>query len=159
MPSSPGWYDDPDGSQAERYFDGRQWTPQRRRKPVEAHPPPAPNFGALPRAAAGPRPSDPPVGPLRPSESYQAHPAAASGGYQPLPPVRGQFGPRLSNGVKIALAVAAAVVLAVIASIVISAEPWHSQRYKECRAAMEDDGYKGDDLEQATQFCVNVTKP
>lgn len=31
-PHSPGWYDDPDGSGAERFFDGNGWTPQRRRK-------------------------------------------------------------------------------------------------------------------------------
>jgi uncharacterized membrane protein YeaQ/YmgE (transglycosylase-associated protein family) len=34
----PGWYDDPQGANAQRYWDGQDWTPQRRRKPV-AQPP------------------------------------------------------------------------------------------------------------------------
>jgi len=32
IPNSPGWYDDPDSSDALRFFDGQDWTPQRRRK-------------------------------------------------------------------------------------------------------------------------------
>lgn len=32
IPHSAGWYDDPNSSDAERYFDGQEWTPQRRRK-------------------------------------------------------------------------------------------------------------------------------
>jgi hypothetical protein len=29
------------------------------------------------------------------------------------------------------------------------------QRYKDCKATMENEGYKGDVLEQAIQFCVD----
>ncbi|WP_142276593.1 DUF2510 domain-containing protein, partial [Mycobacterium alsense] len=28
----PGWYDDPENSNAQRYWDGQNWTPQRQRK-------------------------------------------------------------------------------------------------------------------------------
>jgi len=53
------------------------------------------------------------------------------------------------------LAVAVGIVLLIIASIIISAEPWHSQRYKECEAAMKNEGYRGDALKQAIKFCVD----
>ena len=36
----PGWYDDPDGSpNAERRWDGHDWTPERRRKTMHTPPP------------------------------------------------------------------------------------------------------------------------
>jgi hypothetical protein len=62
----------------------------------------------------------------------------------------------LSRGAKVGLAVAVGIVLLIIASSVISEEPWHSQRYKDCRAAAQNEGYKGDDLKQVIQFCVDV---
>ena len=31
-----------------------------------------------------------------------------------------------------------------------------SQRYQECKEAMQTEGYRGAALEQATQFCVDV---
>jgi hypothetical protein len=34
MPPQPGWYDDPDDSNAQRYWDGQHWTPLRERKPI-----------------------------------------------------------------------------------------------------------------------------
>jgi Protein of unknown function (DUF2510) len=49
MPTStePGWYDDPDDSKAQRYWDGEGWTPRRQLKPpsgppAQPVPPPAP---------------------------------------------------------------------------------------------------------------------
>jgi hypothetical protein len=33
-PRPPGWYDDPDDSNAQRYWNGQEWTPQRQRKPT-----------------------------------------------------------------------------------------------------------------------------
>jgi hypothetical protein len=88
MPRSEGWYDDPDGSDAERYFDGQQWTPRRRRKE------PAPKrssrmsdpygsgFG-FPSTASGPY--DPPAsaGPSIPYDAYP--PPAPPGSYGPPP--------------------------------------------------------------------------
>jgi hypothetical protein len=148
-PRSAGWYDDPDGSGAERYFDGQAWTPQRRRKPPIPQPlPPVSNpYGR------GPAPASPHVPPT---------PAGPAVPYPPAPPPRpsgGQYWHRLSAGAKIGWAVAVATVLVIIASIVIVTEPWHSQRYKECRAGMEREGYKGDELKATTDFCVNMTQP
>jgi Protein of unknown function (DUF2510) len=45
MPTStePGWYDDPEDSKAQRYWDGEGWTPRRQLKPISrATPPPPP---------------------------------------------------------------------------------------------------------------------
>ena len=58
----PGWYDDPDGSpNAERRWDGHNWTPERRRKathtppPAYAQPPQAQASYAQPRTRHRPR--------------------------------------------------------------------------------------------------------
>jgi hypothetical protein len=156
MPHSEGWYNDPDGSDAERYFDGREWTPQRRRKPLNPNrPSQAPHHYGPPQAAAGPYVPPASTGPAGAHHAYP--PAPPPVGY--WPPPSGQAWHRLSSGAKIGWAVAIAIVLVIIASIVVSAEPWHSQRYKECRAAMEREGYKGDELKSTTQYCVDVTKP
>lgn len=42
-PHQPGWYDDPQNPNAQRYWDGQNWTPHRQRKnttPTESHPTP-----------------------------------------------------------------------------------------------------------------------
>lgn len=156
VPHSAGWYDDPDGEDAERYFDGHKWTPQRRRKPLRPnHPLQASDPTGPGPAAAGPYVPPPPTGPADP---YHAYPPAAPSysGFSPPPTPSGQFWHRLGIGAKVGWAVAVAIVLVIIASIVISTEPWHSQRYKECRTAAENDGYKGDDLKNAIQFCVDA---
>ncbi|HZU47122.1 MAG TPA: DUF2510 domain-containing protein, partial [Mycobacterium sp.] len=46
-PNQPGWYDDPQDPNAQRYWDGQEWTPHRQRKPAaggrqQASPPPSP---------------------------------------------------------------------------------------------------------------------
>jgi hypothetical protein len=69
MPHSAGWYDDPDSSGALRYFDGRQWTPQRKRKPPGA--------------------SYPPASPAAPSDSFgqaYTYPVGPIDAYAALPP-------------------------------------------------------------------------
>jgi Protein of unknown function (DUF2510) len=82
-PNQPGWYDDPQDANAQRYWDGQDWTPHRQRKPVsptarpsvtpplaqqpppptlaQQPPPPtlAPPSGSAPTQAA-PRPTLPP---------------------------------------------------------------------------------------------------
>ena len=60
----PGWYDDPADSNAQRYWDGQAWTPQRHRKPLSGQPPaptppPPPNQQAPP-LAPGQKPAGPP---------------------------------------------------------------------------------------------------
>ena len=71
----PGWYDDPEDSSGQRYWDGQAWTPHRQQKPVSppagapSLPPlrPAPaNVGyppPAPQQAAWPSPGYPPAGP------------------------------------------------------------------------------------------------
>jgi hypothetical protein len=59
-PAQPGWYDDPENSSAQRYWDGRNWTPHRQRKtatPIQRPAPVAPPSPAPP-TAAWPSPSD-----------------------------------------------------------------------------------------------------
>jgi hypothetical protein len=72
MPDQPGWYDDPDDSNAQRYWDGQDWTPHRQRKPASRparssvmptpaqQPPPPPNPTSTPRP---PPPLPPPPSP------------------------------------------------------------------------------------------------
>lgn len=47
IPPRHGWYDDPDNSDAQRYWDGREWTPHRQQKPQRPRPnfPPPPQVG------------------------------------------------------------------------------------------------------------------
>jgi hypothetical protein len=65
-PPQPGWYDDPEVSNAQRYWDGQDWTPHRQRKPQR----PPSNL---------PSPRPPPGG-----QPY---------GYPPYPPPSGRVGP------------------------------------------------------------------
>ncbi|WP_131805992.1 DUF2510 domain-containing protein, partial [Mycobacterium alsense] len=68
-PTEPGWYDDPQDSNAQRYWDGQDWTPHRQRKPnVHARrppvtpqqpPPPQPPSGAPTQAVHLPPPPSP----------------------------------------------------------------------------------------------------
>jgi hypothetical protein len=65
----------------------------------------------------------------------------------------------LSRGTKLGFAIAAVIglLLIIIASIAISSsQPEHSQRYKDCEAVMVRDGYKGESLQKAIQFCVDA---
>ena len=77
-PRQPGWYDDPEDANAQRYWDGQDWTPHRQRKPAARQaqvpvestpPPPAPPPPAAkvppqpPPPAAKPPPPPPPLPP------------------------------------------------------------------------------------------------
>lgn len=62
-PNQPGWYDDPQDSNAQRYWDGQDWTPHRQRKstlPSAGHsaPPPPPNLPPPPSNLPPPPPSN-----------------------------------------------------------------------------------------------------
>jgi hypothetical protein len=64
--TQPGWYDDPEDPNAQRYWDGNDWTPHRQRKPASASPPappPPPPSLPPPPAAYQPPPSSPPPPP------------------------------------------------------------------------------------------------
>jgi hypothetical protein len=87
-PHSEGWYHDPDGSDAERYFDGLEWTPRRRRKPPTPKRPPQVSdpYGsgpAYPAPAPGPYVPPAPTGPAIPYDAYP--PAPIPAGYGPPP--------------------------------------------------------------------------
>jgi Protein of unknown function (DUF2510) len=97
-PQQPGWYDDPNDAKAQRYWDGQDWTPQRRRKPVSgstpqpvaapptlprpsaAPPPPPPPPSALPPPVAGAQPQVATAPPAPPPVSYPAQPSVAPKG-------------------------------------------------------------------------------
>jgi len=70
----PGWYDDPEDSKAQRYWDGNDWTPYRQRKATApaAEPPRAPI--ASPPRSFQPPPPPPTASPLPPSGPPQAPP-------------------------------------------------------------------------------------
>ena len=70
-PNQPGWYDDPQDSNAERYWDGQDWTPHRQRKSTlpsagpsapppaqQSPPPPPPNLPPPPPPNLPPPPSN-----------------------------------------------------------------------------------------------------
>lgn len=90
----PGWYDDPEDSKAQRYWDGQNWTPNRRPKPISQPPPPT----GLPAQPAPPPPGLPP-------SPYQQAPS-------PLP--RGGPPQKSRTPTVIAAIVGAVAVLAVI---------------------------------------------
>jgi hypothetical protein len=52
----PGWYDDPEDSNGQRYWDGQAWTPHRQGKPVSQPSPPPPPQQAPPPSAFPPPP-------------------------------------------------------------------------------------------------------
>jgi hypothetical protein len=59
----PGWYDDPEDSNGQRYWDGQAWTPHRQGKPVSQPsppPPPAPQQAPPPSAFPPPPPGQQP---------------------------------------------------------------------------------------------------
>ena len=65
----------------------------------------------------------------------------------------------LSKGYKIGfLAIAVGIVgIVLLINVLITAslKSANSQKYKACEAAMQTEGYKGDELKAAVQFCVN----
>ena len=71
-PAMPGWYDDPQDAQGQRYWDGQQWTPHHQRKPISQPPPPT----GPPAQSAPPPPGVPP-------STYQQAPWRPLGGGPP----------------------------------------------------------------------------
>jgi uncharacterized membrane protein YeaQ/YmgE (transglycosylase-associated protein family) len=67
----PGWYDDAQDANAQRYWDGQQWTPRRQRKPKSAPlpPPTLPRPTELQPSTQLPPPAQPPF--VQPPSSTQ----------------------------------------------------------------------------------------
>jgi hypothetical protein len=146
-PHSEGWYDDPDGSDAERYFDGQDWTPQRRRKeptpkrPSQISDPHGPG-SAYPYAASGPYVPPAPAGPAIPYDAYP--PAPPPYAYGPPPPTGpvDPYGPvppgypqqpalsRLGSGMATGVARTLGVLIAAsgLALVVAAFVPWAKAR-------------------------------
>src|ERR1700722_17728802 len=94
-PQGPGWYDDPQDANAQRYWDGQDWTPQRQRKPVARQ-------AQVPVTPTPPQPPPPPN--LPPPPPTQAQPAAA---------------PRVKSGAsKVGFTLAGLALVVVIAALV-----------------------------------------
>jgi|SRR5579884_354905 len=103
-PPQPGWYDDPQNSNAQRYWDGQNWTPHRQRKNA------TPQTMRDPAPVAPPPPPPPPVGGTTPSDGLgpymdKVRPHVAKGQ---------QFWSGLSQQSKIAFAVGGLVVIAIV---------------------------------------------
>ena len=85
-PNQPGWYDDPQDPNAQRYSDGQDWTPHRQRKAVSYAPQQSPpsaraeppgSYSKAATPAATPAPADRGADPTG-SCSKSATPAAAA---------------------------------------------------------------------------------
>jgi hypothetical protein len=96
-PQGPGWYDDPQDANAQRFWDGQEWTPHRQRKPVARQ-------VQVPVKATPPPLPPPPPSNLPPPPPTQAQPPAA---------------PRVeSGGSKVGFVIAGVALLLVIAALV-----------------------------------------
>jgi Interferon-induced transmembrane protein/Protein of unknown function (DUF2510) len=83
-PQQSGWYDDPHDPNAQRYWDGQDWTPHRQRKPTSRPtPPPPPVMPTPPPVMPTRSPPPPPVMPAQPPPPPPGMPA------QPPPPPPG----------------------------------------------------------------------
>lgn len=92
-PDQPGWYDDPQDSNAQRYWDGQAWTPHRQRKPAAAErpqappPPPPPPSPPPPPAAAPTAAAPPPMPPPPPPPNFPPPPNYSAAGAPHRPDV------------------------------------------------------------------------
>ncbi len=179
-PDQPGWYDDLNDPNAQRYWDGNSWTPHRQRKPVSPPQPPpvtpTPTPPPLPPPTPGlpptlPPPPPPPPGlpppptlpppslPPPPDQETQASPSA---GYPPPPsgsahlPSPTDVAPRSRPPT----ALIAAIVVAVLAVGGVVAYKWVlpalSSPEDQIRAlvqTMTDDYNNGDGAGMATLWC------
>jgi hypothetical protein len=116
---TPGWYPDPNDSNSEVYWDGDRWHGRR------------PKLGATTGSLSG-------RGQFGDSTSRpKVIPEAWVLGWRQLP----SFAQ--------ALIIIGTIVLVVIVISFLSSKPWESQREKDCRAAMQAEGYRGSQLDQA----------
>src|SRR6516225_228936 len=118
-PRQPGWYDDPDDSNAQRYWDGQDWTPHRQRKPTSRPARPATQAQASATPTAPPPPPPANVPPAPPPANVPPPPPRAN--VPPPPPTqeRPPAAPRAKSGVtKVALVIAGLALVLAIAVLV-----------------------------------------
>jgi len=110
-PLQPGWYDDPQDPNAQRYWDGQDWTPHRQRKsvsgptaPPRGYEPSTPNYGTPPPppgydtpAPGGYEPSPSSYGAPPPPPGYSAPPPPPGYGTPPPAPGYGATAPSPSG--------------------------------------------------------------
>jgi hypothetical protein len=87
-PNQPGWYADPQDPNAQRYWDGQDWTPHRQR--TSASPPSTGAPGLPPSQRLPPMPPPPPAPVDYPSEAWQG----TGMPFQPPPPAWHPSGPQ-----------------------------------------------------------------
>ena len=92
-PQQPGWYDDPHDPNAQRYWDGEDWTPHRQRKPISRPTQPPSPQPVIPTQPPPPPPASPP-----PPPSGVEYPPPPSGVEYPPPPSGVEYPPPPSGG-------------------------------------------------------------
>lgn len=116
-PTTAGWYDDPQDSNALRYWDGHDWTVHRERK-AASRPNPAPVVPAPPQQAPPPLTAPPPTPPVAPSPPPGQQPQWSPPSQPPgAKPSRGPAIPLLimaAVGLVVALGAAAVLVFAFV---------------------------------------------
>lgn len=128
----PGWYDDPENPNAQRYWDGNDWTPHRQRKPVSrpAQPPAVHTEAPTLSAAEVPTMSAAQYAPPPPGEEY---PPPPSGAEYPPPPPAAQYPPPAPGGpsqpsrspITVVMAVVALVAVLALAFVMVYKFVWH----------------------------------
>jgi uncharacterized membrane protein len=93
-PLQPGWYDDPHDPNAQRYWDGQDWTPHRQRRPAHTPTPPPAGYESSPSGYGAP-PPPPSYGTPPPAPDYGT---PAPGAYEPPPSSYGAPPPPPSYG-------------------------------------------------------------
>lgn len=86
-PNQPGWYNDPQDPNAQRYWDGRTWTPQRQRRPDVRAPRPPLNRPQQPPPPSAAQTQVTPLQPPPPRPPGSNLPSAAQTRAAPLPPL------------------------------------------------------------------------
>lgn len=127
-----GWYPDPNDSGFEVYWDGGRWHGRRDKfdEPGDALP-----------STGGQKSSATRLGALFPTSVAQW---------------RG-----LSESTQALIAVGIGLFAILLVGFLVwfaTSKPWESQREKDCRAALQAEGFRGEDLKTAVRFCVQNTR-
>jgi hypothetical protein len=118
-PQQPGWYDDPNDPNAQRYWDGQHWTPHRQRKPL-TQPSPAPINAPRP-----PAPIPPTNAPIPPTAPVHPPPILPVGSwYPPRQTVFPQHKPRHAAGIAVGVVAIVLAVSVIVGVLVLVTHPF-----------------------------------